>query len=645
MFNDSFFMKKIFTEDRCPVYFVLALCVLGMSLAGCRKNGPGQEPVFRLAGPDEIVVEPSGGEFSIRFEIENPAPSGAVSAGYEADWIDCPAVPEGDSLVVQVFENLSEKERSAVIRLNYSYDGGEQPLEVEFVQKGASDDPDIPDISDENRIEADFFKGVYNGTVKSTSSGYFTVEINDNGCSSDEGYLPDGCYVRLEVYTSKQHDPRYASIPTGTYVYRSGETEPETSGSISGEYSSLVITDEDGDIYGEYMLVEAELEVTDNGGGEFVYDLTVTTDDEITRNIIYKGVAVFTDESGEPIPLNPVKNDIKTEFGTATAVLYSTDENGISNILLNFSDMERNLDGLFVPPGNLLQIDLFGAIDASGMISEGSYRADTTGSAGAFTYTAGFVLDLFGTLIPGGSYNTAADASAQLSYGFLTGGTLDIKHEGETYHIGFNLEMEGGYVLSASYEGPIVITDRYPEDPEPEPDPVYTTLTEDVVADFTKGEMTAKAGYFGRYYSSLTSNWIVNILPAEGSLQREGLHIEFCDEFSEYDGNIPAGTYVAGYAYEPDTFVPGYMHDGALQGTWYVLYDENGNISGYAPAMEGEVDIVKNGDGTYTVSFLCYDDAETPHSFEGEWSGEIVVSDETGPYENYGTGMKNSRFI
>ena len=28
------------------------------------------------------------------------------------------------------------------------------------------------------------------------------------------------------------------------------------------------------------------------------------------------------------------------------------------------------------------------------------------------------------------------------------------------------------------------------------------------------------------------------------------------------------------------------MHDGALQGTWYVLYDENGNISGYAPAME-----------------------------------------------------------
>lgn len=83
------------------------------------------------------------------------------------------------------------------------------------------------------------------------------------------------------------------------------------------------------------------------------------------------------------------------------------------------------------------------------------------------------------------------------------------------------------------------------------------------------------------------------------------------------------------------------MHDGALQGTWYVLYDENGNISRYAPAMEGEVDIVKNGDGTYTVFFLCYDDAETPHSFEGEWSGEIVVSDETGPYENYGTGVRS----
>lgn len=492
------------------------------------------------------------------------------------------------------------------------------------------EEPDVPIPEIEDVTEADFFKGEYNGTIESSSCGQFTVYINDAGMMPSSGYSPDSKYLKLEIYAPKQSDPRYAAIPVGNYVYN-GE-ENEAAGFISGLYSNLVLTDEAGDIFGEYHLSEASLEVSETGSGTCRYDIVLTTDDEITRKIVYEGPVEFEDISGEPIPLVPVESDISTLFIGGGGTLYSTDESGVSNIFLQFYDMDRNDDGLLIPPGSLLSVDLYCKLDADGFISPGRYRADYTLSGSDLTYTAGFTLDYFGTLIPGGSYVTAADAQANLSYGFLTEGDIIVEQTAGQYDLKFDLVMEGGYEFTASYAGAIQIENRDDGDDDQGSgtETVYSTLDKDITVDFSSGALTAKAGYFGQYYSELTSNWIINVLPDGSGLQKEGIHIEICDAFAEYDGTIPEGTYSGKYTYEPDSFIPGYMTDQVLQGTWYVSYDENGEISGYAPAMDGTIDIAHNEDGTYTISFSCYDDAETPHNFKGEWTGNIAVSDETG---------------
>jgi hypothetical protein len=45
-----------------------------------------------------------------------------------------------------------------------------------------------------------------------------------------------------------------------------------------------------------------------------------------------------------------------------------------------------------------------------------------------------------------------------------------------------------------------------------------------------------------------------------------------------------------------------------------------------APFVDGWVDIVDNGDGTYTVEFDVYDDAD--YNLTGSWTGEIASAAE-----------------
>lgn len=613
--------------------FILPLCLLTVS--GCKEKEILQSgnPDFKLDSPSEITVGAEGSDISVNLIITNPAQDGYVDILCDEDWIGCPQTVETDVAVISVAPNNLATARNGNVVFTYRYQDGSIEQSVRILQDGTSE-------SAGTVSEANYFKGIYNGTIEATSSGHFTIYINTAGKDPDEGYSPQCSYLKLEVYTRKQTDPREARIPAGQYTYN-GE-EDENPGCISGLYSNLIITDETGDIFGEYQLSQVSMDVTETSDGNFRYDLVITTDDDVTRSFVYEGPASFEDESGEPIPLTPVMNDIATVLTGASGTFYSKDGTGVSNVFLQFYDMDRNIDGLLIPPGNLLSLDLYCTLDSRGMIASGKYKADYTLSGSDFTYTAGFTLDYFGTLIPGGSYVTAADAVPNLSYGFLTEGDVTVSEDGGIYDITFDLTMEGGYKFSASYSGSILIENMDDGDDSDDDDPqtyYYSTLEDDVTVDFEPGAVTAKAGYFGQYYSELTSNWIINILPDGSGIEKEGIHIEFCDTYAEYDGTIPEGTYTGKYTYEPDSFVPGYMVDQVLQGTWYVKYDDSGNIVGYAPAMEGTVDVKNNGNGTYTISFSCYDDAETPHNFSGTWTGEITVSDET---ELASTSVRNS---
>ena len=57
-----------------------------------------------------------------------------------------------------------------------------------------------------------------------------------------------------------------------------------------------------------------------------------------------------------------------------------------------------------------------------------------------------------------------------------------------------------------------------------------------------------------------------------------------------------------------NTFMPGYIDDGYLAGSWYAEL-EGGYATGVkAPLTEGTVTVTLNGDGTQTYTFDCTDD-------------------------------------
>jgi hypothetical protein len=89
------------------------------------------------------------------------------------------------------------------------------------------------------------------------------------------------------------------------------------------------------------------------------------------------------------------------------------------------------------------------------------------------------------------------------------------------------------------------------------------------------------------------------------------------DSFTTFEGE-----YAINDSYDAYTAGTGYIDGGWMVGAWY--YKEDGVTM--APFVDGSLDIVNNGDNTYTVSFDGYDDAG--NNLTGTWTGEIRSASE-----------------
>ena len=63
--------------------------------------------------------------------------------------------------------------------------------------------------------------------------------------------------------------------------------------------------------------------------------------------------------------------------------------------------------------------------------------------------------------------------------------------------------------------------------------------------------------------------------------------------------------------------LPGYVNaDGNIFWSWYSLYDYDYSVLGSAPIVDGQIEIVDNGDETFTVTIAVKDDMG--YSLSGE---------------------------
>lgn len=149
-----------------------------------------------------------------------------------------------------------------------------------------------------------------------------------------------------------------------------------------------------------------------------------------------------------------------------------------------------------------------------------------------------------------------------------------------------------------------------------------STLQQDVEFSFG-AEATALLLDYGDFYGNKTRNAVIQILD-EQSMQ--GLVLDLILPEAERYSPIPAGKFTLDKGYHNTfTFAAGGEVMGQPTGSYFCNFTLPDYYIGdlFAPLASGEAEIVKNSDGTYTITVDMLDDAKEPHKVCGTFTGPI----------------------
>lgn len=210
--------------------------------------------------------------------------------------------------------------------------------------------------------------------------------------------------------------------------------------------------------------------------------------------------------------------------------------------------------------------------------------------------------------VPNGVYtfdpnNTFASGtlSEEYGYGFMIEGSTPVWYmyaEGSKVTVSDNkivaeLILTDGTKHVVTYEGDTSLSEAGGEG-----------LTEDMEINAT--DWTVVAEYYGDFYSTATDNWYVQLFEDYENANGGYFILDF---LADYATSIDyRGTFTASDSFGINTFMPGYIEEGYLAGTWYAEI-KDGEISGkMVPLVEGTITVTFNSDGSQTFEFDCRDD-------------------------------------
>ena len=579
-------------------------------------------PSISLLVKDGIKIDPAGGVGEIRYEIVTPEAGRTVTAGSDADWItgfDCNT--EG-TILFSYTANSSTTRRTA--RIDVSYASASYSV---WVTQFPYESPYDEDFS------ATMLTGFYYGDRYSPGMGDYWFFFTDKGFDEDSKALPDGTFYRMDLYAPLSDKTDEITIPEGTYELDPSAEPSCEAFTFSRAMSCYYATDSEGGMADMQLFESGTLTVEATPGG-YRLELVVTTAAGM-RRAVYEGKVALKNESGSggggsgggsAGEFPALERDVQTDFDRYQAVFLGS-YSGISEVNVQFSNMEVDANGNKIPPGEVLDVHFCTVLDEQDQIAEGTYLVGR-GEAGRFR--PGNALDV-GIWAISGTYATVYDEAGHKTVGLVSDGTIDVVRNGDVFDVTLDLEMKGGFRLTGQYSGPLQVGGVSSNS--------ITTLTDDYELDFTQGEIVTTANYWGDFYNTGTGNWTIDISPAEGSRQDDTFITDICCRATGFSDDI-SGVYTASRNNEASTFMPGYISGQNIMGTMYLGgFDSNGYVTKLAPALSGRVEITANADNTYTITFDCYDDAETPHNFKGSWTGPVRKVD----YSEKKNGLSSPR--
>ena len=464
-------------------------------------------------------------------------------------------------------------------------------------------------------MEAIHLWGEYYGTELSETYNYYLL-LSDLGVD-DEGYVcPNGIYYQVDLYgvEGEVDEEGYIHVPAGTYVFDANDTTAEWT--MGNYYSGYAKVNNDGTAYDAQSSFEAgQAVVTENS-----LVLTVTING-VQHTVTYNGAPkLYVGTSGGGSSEN-VEMEANYAYANYFGDQYSPGT--ADNYYLFLSDIGLDAEGWEQANGTYYRFDIYAPISADNAtkIPAGTYEVDMTDSSALWTaslsYSAYYVLDEYGW-----DY-VAKDYPAS--------GTIVVGEDG-TIVAEVTMLMSGATHKVTYNGGNIVVYDNSSSEGGDDGDDVYSTLTGDWNCNLSAHTLSFE--FYGDWYEVGYQNWVIAIMPNS----QAGDFVQFdllagADSFTSFEGE-----YTISDSYDAFTAYPGYIDGGWMVGAWY--YTEDGVTM--APFVDGWVDITNNGDGTYTVEFDVYDDAD--YNLTGTWTGEINSASEIQSVTR-GSSMKQLKSI
>lgn len=591
-------------------------------------GAPGMDVVFDLYGafadsPSHAIL-PDG---VYEVDAQNPYGEGTVGTEYSTYYLI------GDDLQLadqQTFRDLrvevtTENGVVSIVATGELEDGRTLRVRYEGAPAVLKDGTD--GLGESVQIDAmNLLVASYYGDEQKQGTGnYFLQFVSYEADGSGKPVGEGGYKLSLDLYGTLSESDDQAVLPDGTYDITA---EHYSVNSCYPTYTWLVEVDESGNSVAGTEFSTGTVTVVRNGEN---YTLTANfrAGDGCTVEAKYEGPIDFENKVTGPV------GDHKTDFDQGeVSYMGSTDEMSTFHLMLwNGNMIVRDDDNDrygFEEKSSMLFIDLYSkpCTSSSIKLEPGTYTVSSEG--GPMTIDPGWV----DVMVPGileeskGTHFCVTDDSKIVSWeydesttGLVDGGTMRVEEtgSGSGYRFTFDFTTKEGGSLTATMEGDLEFVNRAP---------IYSTLEDDYVVDLTDAECELNYwGNVGEY-----GVWMVQIVNDE--IGSDSFSSQIAAPYLDETG-IPTGTYTASKEVEPGTFLPGELNgSNMVSGTWYVGGFDGQSYTKQAPAVDGEIRVTNNGDGTYEISFECIDDAEVPHTFSGSWSGTAI-------YGNAGNAVRS----
>ena len=582
-------------------YLLLLLVALVPVLSGCEK-----EPDVNTSLPEidlgklmNLTVPMEGGEAVIEYRIVNPVEGGTISAKPTENWLGGFNYDTPGRIVFNVDENTTDEDRSSIVTIVYTYGENESvTAQINVIQ-----------ASYDYVTDCGFMSGTYYGTRYGVDGehNYYTI-LSD--MEYDGGAMPGGSYYAFDLYNASAPENQDNPLPAaGTYVL--GELGSTADMTFAPDNTEALRTSADGEDVFDVGFTEGTLTISYDDG-VMLAEASLTDEDGMRHYLTYAGTPEYDNASGGSGGDAVLDRDIDMEASQGAAVYVSGEEGGLMEVQLTFTDMEVDFFGYVVPPGSILNVDVFMHYDESGNIATGKYAlvGSDVSMPEAMSIYPGEYLDYMGVTMAMGTYVTYIDESENVLEGLVVDGEMTISGQPGSYAVTCTFTTAEGYSVECSYNGALEVTGF--------PGP-YSTLTDDYTLDLEGASGSAQ--FWGDYYGNGTGNWIVVLESAMDVVQ-----LELITEEVDFSAGLTSAVYtpsVDPVNPAPGEYVTGYLDGDYLMGTNYMETLE-GLIVGCAPAVSGDLSITNNGDDTYTISFAFTDDLG--HVWDGEWTGVLDFS-------------------